>query len=153
MKIVINEGDRSYALSKEVMTLYREAAGRPNVHYVDICRNDPKLIEIIESIGLERASPNSEVVLRIIEVPDHVYWRVLHEGDGQESLHVQDPDTPSREEQRAAALQEIIDYFSDSNNKENADYGDKIAEALITLAKEVRQKEDTEDFSPYNIIS
>ena len=105
-KIVINTSYGGFCLSEEVKRRFKEEynknpctgknatdSSRPD-HYhcfrdINTCvaRDNPLLIEIIESVGLDCAAGDQSVELKIIEIPDDVAedgkW-MLMEHDGVE---------------------------------------------------------------------
>jgi len=84
MKIVINKCYGGFSLSKEVyeeMGLNYDGYG----FAMDIERDDPKLVEAVEKVGL-RNSSGSMADLEIVEIPDGVEWE-LDDYDGIESIH------------------------------------------------------------------
>lgn len=91
-KIVINTSYGGFSLSKIVKNQYREAislekeATEPLWHMeTQVARDDPLLIQIIESIGLGSAGGKASV-LKIVEIPDDVPgdgWMIM-EYDGAE---------------------------------------------------------------------
>lgn len=92
-KIVINKCFGGFGLSKEAMDQFCKKKGinpgkwnstwdfYEDVSSRDILRNDPVLIEVVESLG-EKASGRC-AKLGIVEVPDGVEW-VVEEYDGSE---------------------------------------------------------------------
>lgn len=80
MKVVINNCYGGFSLSKEVydyLGLKWDGYGLRK-----IARNDPKLIEAVEQLGIEKAS--GEVAkLKIVEIPDDVEW-TIEQYDGLE---------------------------------------------------------------------
>jgi hypothetical protein len=89
-KIVLNRCYGGFSLSKDVKDMYRSATSniiRPSGWYPDhdIPRDDPLLIEIIESVGLNRAGGGFSK-LCIVEIPDDVPedgW-IIQDYDGVE---------------------------------------------------------------------
>ena len=88
-KVVLNASYGGFSLSKTVKKQYREANGIVNkqderwkfTHNVE--RDDPSLIQIIESVGLDNAA-GARMTLRIAEIPDDVpSWSII-EDDGME---------------------------------------------------------------------
>lgn len=90
-KIVINTNFGGYSLSRTVKEKYKEAtkniiiAERNSYWHMDthVARDDPLLIEIIESIGIGNASGNG-AQLKIVEIPDDVPEWTIMEYDGNE---------------------------------------------------------------------
>ena len=87
MKIVINDCYGGFGLSKEAYefmgidyeqfgTFYHSVNGDP-------ARNDPKLVECVETLG-HRASGRF-ACLKVIEIPDDVKWKI-EDYDGLESV-------------------------------------------------------------------
>ena len=83
MKIVINKCYGGFGLSRIAEELYKERKGitDPNWYYYDIPRDDPILVEMVETMGDQVNSSYSD--LRIVEIPDDVNWQV-DEYDGNE---------------------------------------------------------------------
>jgi hypothetical protein len=102
MKIVINSCYGGFGLSREAIDLYcaKKAkysgesiqTGKWNAtwgyydkfHCRDIKRNDPFLVEVVESLGEKASGACAE--LRVVEIPDNVDWYV-NDYDGMESIH------------------------------------------------------------------
>ena len=89
-KVVINTGYGGFSLSKEVKQQYLQATKdvkRGEYWHIDthIERDDPCLIQLIESVGIELAGGVSSQ-LKIVELPDDVPedgWTIM-EYDGME---------------------------------------------------------------------
>ena len=83
MKIVINKCYGGFGLSRIAEELYKERKGitDPNWYYYDIPRDDPILVEMVETMGDPVNGSCSD--LRIVEIPDDVNWQV-DEYDGHE---------------------------------------------------------------------
>lgn len=83
MKVVINKCYGGFGLSEFGKKLYKERAGitDPDWYYFDIARDDPILIEMVETLGHEIES--SYAKLKIVEIPDDVQWEIA-EHDGME---------------------------------------------------------------------
>lgn len=91
-KILVNRCYGGFSLSKEARRLYKEAMpdDRENKQeiltgLIDIPRDDPILIRIVEEIGLPQAS-GEYASLAIVEIPDDVPddgWEI-NEYDGVE---------------------------------------------------------------------
>jgi hypothetical protein len=88
-KILVNRRYGGFGLSELVITMYKEA--RPEKigeHWyanMDIERDDPELIRIVEKIGLDEAG-GLYSSLKIIEIPDDVPadgW-IVQDYDGME---------------------------------------------------------------------
>jgi hypothetical protein len=75
MKIVINKCYGGFGLSEKAL----EYIGIENDYTIN--RDDPRLIECVEKLGLEANSGYSE--LKIVEIPDDVEW-IIQEYDGIE---------------------------------------------------------------------
>lgn len=74
-KIVINKNYYGFCLSEDVKK-------RLNiVSSLDIERNDPRLIQIVEELGEDAAGYGA--MLKIVEIPDDVEWEI-DEYDGSE---------------------------------------------------------------------
>lgn len=83
-RIVINKCFGGFGLSDEALDLYKAKSGMgkdDKVYELDIARDDPDLIEVIEELGPMAYGDCSE--LKIVEIPDDVDW-VIEEYDGIE---------------------------------------------------------------------
>jgi hypothetical protein len=82
-KIVINKCYGGFGLSVKGENLFKELKGitDPDWYYNDIARDDPVLIELVETLGQEIES--SYAKLKIVEIPDDVEWEI-EEYDGME---------------------------------------------------------------------
>lgn len=79
IKVVINNCYGGFSLSTEALKRYNEGRDEPMYGY-DIDRDDPKLIEILETIGLHISSGRFSKLV-IVKIPDDVDWEVDdHEG-------------------------------------------------------------------------
>lgn len=99
MKIAINKCYGGFGISTEAVLLGREISGEAewlgitdeilgyghfNSHHVDDkFRNDPVLIQVIETLGVKASGELAKV--RIVEIPDDVNWEI-NEYDGMESV-------------------------------------------------------------------
>jgi hypothetical protein len=86
MKIVINGCYGGFGLSQKAIDLYMEKAGMEkgkNVSEYDIARDDPILVEVVETLGKEASGSYAD--LHIVEIPDDVNW-VIKEYDGFEHV-------------------------------------------------------------------
>lgn len=101
MKVVINRKYGGFGLSNEAMARYIEEKGLSykleknkkfnfefyvnedgeDFHYLDIKRDDPLLVKIVEEMGEKSWDRYAE--LKVVEVPDHIKWHI-HEYDGME---------------------------------------------------------------------
>ena len=81
MKIVINNCNGAFGLSKEALALFNERSGTIITHDYDIKRNDPILVEIVEQLGEDAGHCFAE--LKVVDVPDDVQWQI-EEYDGKE---------------------------------------------------------------------
>ena len=81
MKIVINTCYGGFGLSKEALALFNERTGTVITYDIEIKRNDPILVEIVEQLG---ESANGHLAeLKVVEIPDDVVWGI-EEDDGHE---------------------------------------------------------------------
>ncbi len=97
MKIVINRCFGGFSLSKKATEMYAEKKGLKPGKWndswdlyeggdfldEDISRNDPVLIEVVETLGNGASGRHSE--LKIVDIPDDVNW-VIKEYDGFEHV-------------------------------------------------------------------
>ena len=83
MKIVINKCYGGFGLSRIAEELYKERKGitDPNWYYYDIPRDDPILVEMVETMGDQVNGSYSK--LRVVGIPDDVKW-IIEEYDGNE---------------------------------------------------------------------
>ena len=86
MKVVINEwinGDwGGFALSDKALELYKKLANRDVKCYTEIERNDPYLVQVVETLGKQAGYYAS---LKIVEIPDGVDWHIT-DYDGIETI-------------------------------------------------------------------
>ena len=83
MKIVINKCYGGFGLSDKALALYNELASS-NIQYTfDIARNDPILVQVVETLGIEANGRFAK--LHIVDIPDDVQWQI-DEYDGMESV-------------------------------------------------------------------
>ena len=93
MKVVINKCYGGFGLSKAAVDLYAELKdmdpGRynkqgnfyENINEYDISRDDPVLVQVVESLGDLANDIYAE--LKVVEIPDGVNWSI-EEYDGRE---------------------------------------------------------------------
>jgi len=81
MKIVINDCYGGFGLSKEALALYNERSGTVVTYDIEIKRNDPILVEIVEQLGEDAGHRFAQ--LKVVEIPDDVVWGI-EEYDGNE---------------------------------------------------------------------
>ena len=84
-KVVINSDFGGFGLSTEARTLYKELAaklGRPETYNYDSSRDDPILIQVVETLG-PKAAGHKISKLKIVEIPIDVDWEIK-EYDGGE---------------------------------------------------------------------
>ena len=81
MKIVINACYGGFGLSKEALALFNERSGTVATYDIEIKRNDPILVEIVEQLG--EAANGRFAELKVVEIPDDVVWGI-EEYDGNE---------------------------------------------------------------------
>jgi len=101
MKVVINRDYGGFGLSDEAIRLYAEKKGlklkpRPSSRFTnyyfeengkffddrDLSRDDPILVEIVETLKPKKAS-GQYASLKVVEIPGDVEWKV-EENDGME---------------------------------------------------------------------
>ena len=83
MKIVINACYGGFGLSKEALALFNERSGTVATYDIEIKRNDPILVEIVEQLG--EAADGNYAELKVVEIPDDVEWGI-EEYDGDEYI-------------------------------------------------------------------
>jgi hypothetical protein len=82
MKVVINRCYGGFSLSNEALKLYEDLSGKKDVYGLDIERNDPILIDIIETLGIEKSN-GGFAELKIVDIPDGIKYTIC-EYDGME---------------------------------------------------------------------
>ena len=81
MKIVINTRYGGFGLSKEALALFNERTGTVITYDIEIKRNDPILVEIVEQLG---ESANGRLAeLKVVEIPDDVVWGIKEYGGNE----------------------------------------------------------------------
>lgn len=83
MKIVINACYGGFGLSKEALALFNERSGTVLTYDIQIKRNNPILVEIVEQLG--EAADGRFAELKVVEIPDDVEWGI-EEYDGDEYI-------------------------------------------------------------------
>ena len=83
MKIVINRCFGGFGISTRASEIYCAAKNISTKDFNDhdIPRNDPVLVNIVETLGSEADGKFSE--LKIVDIPDDVDW-IIEEYDGME---------------------------------------------------------------------
>ena len=81
MKIVINACYGRFGLSKEALALFNERSGTVVTYDIEIKRDNPILVEIVEQLGESANTRFSE--LKVVEIPDDVVWEI-EDYDGKE---------------------------------------------------------------------
>ena len=82
MKFVINTCYGGFSLSNEALKLYEDLSGKKIVYDRDIQRNDPILIDIIETLGFEKSN-GYYAELKIVDIPDGINYTIC-QCDGKE---------------------------------------------------------------------
>lgn len=80
-KILINSDYGGFCLSDKALDLYEKRTGS-RVSAFDCKRDDPILIEIVETLGVEESGSRFST-LKIVEIPDDVDW-IIQDYDGEE---------------------------------------------------------------------
>ena len=83
MKIVINACYGGFGLSKEALALFNERSGTVVTYDIEIKRDNPILVEIVEQLGESANTRFSQ--LKVVEIPDDVEWGI-EEYDGDEYI-------------------------------------------------------------------
>jgi len=95
VKVVINRCFGGFGLSKEAQELYAQKKnldpgkwtksyeGYSYLDIYDITRDDPILVEIVETLGSKANGFASD--LAVVEIPDNIEWHI-HEYDGREHV-------------------------------------------------------------------
>lgn len=83
MKVVINRCYGGFGLSDDAMTEFKNRKGitDPDFWEYNIARDDPVLVDIVETFGKDANGAYSK--LKVVEIPDDVEWTVM-EYDGLE---------------------------------------------------------------------
>jgi hypothetical protein len=84
MKIVINKCWGGFGLSDEAVEMYRELSGKEDFSEFTMERDDPILVQVVETLGEDADGRYSE--LKIVEIPDDVEW-YIHDYDGMETIN------------------------------------------------------------------
>jgi hypothetical protein len=74
MKVVINSVHGGFGLSNEALHRYRQKTNNLNAKDRDIPRDDPDLVQIVETMGDDANARYS--VLKVVEIPDGVDWTI-----------------------------------------------------------------------------
>lgn len=80
-KVVINKCHGGFGLSDEGESLYKQLTHTDEFYQWEAKRDDPALIQVIETLG--EAANSRYAKLKIIEIPDNVEWQI-EEYDGYE---------------------------------------------------------------------
>jgi hypothetical protein len=83
MKIVINNCWGGFGLSDQAVEMYRELSGKEDFSEFTMERDDPILIQVVETLGEDADGRYSE--LKVVEIPDDVDW-YIHDYDGMETI-------------------------------------------------------------------
>lgn len=83
MKIAINKCYGGFGLSDKAIDLYNSLSDTKTDYAFEIERNDPILIQVIETLGDEANGRFAK--LDIIDIPDDVEWEIS-EYDGMERV-------------------------------------------------------------------
>jgi hypothetical protein len=81
MKIVINNCNGAFGLSKEALALFSERYGMAIADDYMINRNNLVLVEVVEQLG--EAANGKFAELKVVEIPDDVQW-TIEDYDGAE---------------------------------------------------------------------
>ena len=83
MKVVINACHGGFGLSDMALAEFKARKGITDPHFYEheIDRDDPVLVDIVETFGNDANTRYSE--LKIVEIPDDIEWYV-EEYDGRE---------------------------------------------------------------------
>jgi hypothetical protein len=77
-KVVIHTEYGGFTLSKEALDRLKKMKNRKELYDYELDRDDPHLIEVVESMG-DRAG----MCLKVVTIPDDVKWHIS-EYDGNE---------------------------------------------------------------------
>ena len=77
------EGEAFYAMSLSERQAYNEAHSNFTVYHLDIKRDDPALVQMVEELGKKASGVHSK--LKVVQIPDDVNW-YIHEYDGMEHV-------------------------------------------------------------------
>jgi hypothetical protein len=81
MKIVVNACHGGFGLSPRAKARYLAEKNCQSIRDLDIPRDDPVLVKLVEELGDEAGNLFAE--LRVVEIPDDVNW-YIEEYDGLE---------------------------------------------------------------------
>jgi hypothetical protein len=81
MKIVINRCHGGFSLSDKALALYNKLSGNECMYDRGIPRDDPRLVEVVETLAKE--ANGRYAALTIVDIPDDVKWQI-EEYDGME---------------------------------------------------------------------
>jgi len=83
MKVVINRCYGGFGLSEDALTEFKNRKGITDSDFweLDIDRDDPVLVQLVEEMGEAVDSRYSE--LKVVDIPDDVEWTIM-EYDGLE---------------------------------------------------------------------
>ncbi len=94
MKVVINRCFGGFSLSKEAVQYMANRGSKEAIEMLsqkefygylhETERNDPLLVEAVESLGVNEAS-GDHAELRVVEIPDGIEWEI-DDYDGLESV-------------------------------------------------------------------
>jgi hypothetical protein len=82
MRVVINGFYGGFSLSNKALKLYEDLSGKKDVYDKDIERNDPILIDVIETLGIKKSNGRF-AELKIVDIPDGIKYTIC-EYDGME---------------------------------------------------------------------
>lgn len=111
MKIVFNACYGGFGLSDEAFEMFCERTGLKDIHQLDIewhHRTNPVLIDIIEQLGIRRASGPAALLL-VAEIPDD-YGYSIEDYDGVESIYLSPDEDRLLELIRQGNEDAIVDY-------------------------------------------
>ena len=83
MKIAINRWYGGFSLSDKALDLYNSLSDTKTEYTFEIARNDPILIQVIETLGDEANGRFAK--LCVVDIPDDVEWEIS-EYDGMEQV-------------------------------------------------------------------
>ena len=85
MKVVLNNCWGGFSLSDEAKDMFVSLGGDPKqVDRFSVDRTDPKLVEVVEKLGLRANGECAD--LKIVDIPEDIEY-YIDDYDGVESIH------------------------------------------------------------------
>ena len=85
MKVVLNNCWGGFSLSDEAKDMFVSLGGDPKqVDRFSVARTDPKLVEVVEKLGLRANGECAD--LKIVDIPEDIEY-YIDDYDGVETIH------------------------------------------------------------------